>query len=111
MRPTRISHAWTRRPSRSPARWSSSRSPLSRREMAASSGWTGRRPASRFPSRGNSHERQTVEPPDRRSEEHTSELQSRSDLVCRLLLEKKKKKEQKESHRKISLHRQKSTRA
>src|SRR2546428_2632802 len=32
----------------------------------------------------------------RRSEEHTSELQSRSDLVCRLLLEKKKK-EQKNS--------------
>src|SRR2546421_3665842 len=30
-----------------------------------------------------------------RSEEHTSELQSRSDLVCRLLLEKKKKKEDK----------------
>src|SRR5206468_7861879 len=29
--------------------------------------------------------------PDVRSEEHTSELQSRSDLVCRLLLEKKKK--------------------
>src|SRR2546428_9981647 len=28
-----------------------------------------------------------------RSEEHTSELQSRSDLVCRLLLEKKKNKE------------------
>src|SRR5206468_11442803 len=27
-----------------------------------------------------------------RSEEHTSELQSRSDLVCRLLLEKKKNK-------------------
>src|SRR2546421_275689 len=27
-----------------------------------------------------------------RSEEHTSELQSRSDLVCRLLLEKKKEK-------------------
>src|SRR5690349_23014177 len=41
------------------------------------------------------------DPPDRpasqhhtlnRSEEHTSELQSRRDLVCRLLLEKKKKK-------------------
>src|SRR5438105_14984312 len=31
----------------------------------------------------------------RRSEEHTSELQSRVDLVCRLLLEKKKKKKQK----------------
>src|SRR2546421_13028805 len=30
-----------------------------------------------------------------RSEEHTSELQSRSDLVCRLLLEKKKKKKRK----------------
>src|SRR5690625_7123360 len=29
---------------------------------------------------------------DRRSEEHTSELQSRGHLVCRLLLEKKKKK-------------------
>src|SRR5206468_7595975 len=28
--------------------------------------------------------------PEERSEEHTSELQSRSDLVCRLLLEKKK---------------------
>src|SRR5438105_5421329 len=28
---------------------------------------------------------------DTRSEEHTSELQSRVDLVCRLLLEKKKK--------------------
>src|SRR5436190_18100801 len=36
-----------------------------------------------------------------RSEEHTSELQSHSDLVCRLLLEKKKqkKKKTKESHR------------
>src|SRR5206468_11478851 len=37
-----------------------------------------------------------------RSEEHTSELQSRSDLVCRLLLEKKKnKKENKMSLRTI----------
>src|SRR5699024_11993260 len=32
-----------------------------------------------------------------RSEEHTSELQSRFDLVCRLLLEKKKKKLMKKS--------------
>src|SRR5438034_4133205 len=31
-----------------------------------------------------------------RSEEHTSELQSHSDLVCRLLLEKKKKKKNKQ---------------
>src|SRR5436190_21392015 len=30
-------------------------------------------------------------PGEERSEEHTSELQSHSDLVCRLLLEKKKK--------------------
>src|SRR3712207_7979343 len=36
--------------------------------------------------------------PSRRSEEHTSELQSRQYLVCRLLLEKKKKK------RKITHH-------
>src|SRR3712207_8012871 len=32
-------------------------------------------------------------PPANRSEEHTSELQSRQYLVCRLLLEKKKKKQ------------------
>ena len=31
----------------------------------------------------------------KRSEEHTSELQSHSDLVCRLLLEKKNKKKKK----------------
>src|SRR2546422_2369389 len=31
------------------------------------------------------------QPGERRSEEHTSELQSRLHLVCRLLLEKKKK--------------------
>src|SRR6266496_3384386 len=37
-----------------------------------------------------SHE---VAPRGARSEEHTSELQSRRDLVCRLLLEKKKKKD------------------
>src|SRR2546430_10902064 len=34
---------------------------------------------------------QQVEQPQHRSEEHTSELQSQSNLVCRLLLEKKKK--------------------
>src|SRR2546427_9558831 len=33
---------------------------------------------------------------DDRSEEHTSELQSQSNLVCRLLLEKKKKKKEQE---------------
>src|SRR2546421_3432619 len=40
--------------------------------------------------------RRTVEL--RRSEEHTSELQSRSDLVCRLLLEKKKKNSNSSPH-------------
>src|SRR2546430_8968452 len=34
--------------------------------------------------------------PASRSEEHTSELQSQSNLVCRLLLEKKKKQESQE---------------
>src|SRR2546429_5187447 len=34
--------------------------------------------------------RRRVRPPRTRSEEHTSELQSRLHLVCRLLLEKKK---------------------
>src|SRR5437868_12441191 len=41
-----------------------------------------------------------------RSEEHTSELQSRFDLVCRLLLEKKKNKQLSQLHDKKS---QKST--
>src|SRR6266567_6094441 len=35
-----------------------------------------------------------------RSEEHTSELQSQSNLVCRLLLEKKKKKNKKKKTKK-----------
>src|SRR2546430_7441453 len=42
-----------------------------------------------------------------RSEEHTSELQSQSNLVCRLLLEKKKKKRYpyiKATKQTISLH-------
>src|SRR2546422_8324040 len=34
-----------------------------------------------------------------RSEEHTSELQSRLHLVCRLLLEKKKKQKKKTNHK------------
>src|SRR3712207_8020587 len=39
--------------------------------------------------------RQPEQPRRRRSEEHTSELQSRQYLVCRLLLEKKKKSTEK----------------
>src|SRR2546422_4651899 len=51
-----------------------------------------------FPSRSFSKRRpsgsttETCAPSPSRSEEHTSELQSRLHLVCRLLLEKKKKK-------------------
>src|SRR5437868_9899655 len=54
-----------------------------------------RRPRRRWPS-GRSGRRAAVvagEDHEGRSEEHTSELQSRFDLVCRLLLEKKKTKE------------------
>src|SRR2546422_6255074 len=40
----------------------------------------------------------TIVFPELRSEEHTSELQSRLHLVCRLLLEKKKKNETKILH-------------
>src|SRR5215213_11554597 len=36
--------------------------------------------------------RRALGEPERRSEEHTSELQSLTNIVCRLLLEKKKKK-------------------
>src|SRR2546430_10641128 len=43
---------------------------------------------------------QRTRPAFRRSEEHTSELQSQSNLVCRLLLEKKKK----HMHTKPRLH-------
>src|SRR3712207_9107377 len=50
------------------------------RVMARKNGMTGSRRCSGFPGGR------------RRSEEHTSELQSRQYLVCRLLLEKKKKK-------------------
>src|SRR2546430_7089864 len=40
---------------------------------------------------------QTVSLPEIRSEEHTSELQSQSNLVCRLLLEKKKNTEHRQT--------------
>src|SRR5437773_5210849 len=40
--------------------------------------------------------------PEERSEEHTSELQSHHDLVCRLLLEKKKKKQNDVIHTRYS---------
>ena len=44
-----------------------------------------------------------------RSEEHTSELQSRTNLVCRLLLEKKKKKKKTKKKKKKKKKKQKTT--
>src|SRR5438132_5406538 len=52
-------------------------------------GWHGRRGTHRQTAGQNADAARTGR---RRSEEHTSELQSHSDLVCRLLLEKKKTK-------------------
>src|SRR5438034_2763776 len=56
----------------------------------------GRRASRRRASRRRASRRSATPAPDAvplpRSEEHTSELQSHSDLVCRLLLEKKKNK-------------------
>src|SRR5438093_2751845 len=51
--------------------------------------------------RGAARPRRVEHAARRRSEEHTSELQSLTNLVCRLLLEKKKKKQKKKNkHRK-----------
>src|SRR5947209_19446470 len=52
------------------------------------SSWTPSKPGRRFES---CRARDPQDHGTRRSEEHTSELQSRQYLVCRLLLEKKKK--------------------
>src|SRR3712207_7197460 len=49
------------------------------------------------------HHRGQLLDEERRSEEHTSELQSRQYLVCRLLLEKKKIKENKQSEHENNL--------
>src|SRR6266478_6773433 len=57
-----------------------------------------RLPAQRYADRQPSSEPMSGE--WQRSEEHTSELQSQSNLVCRLLLEKKKKKKKNNVKRK-----------
>src|SRR3712207_8800120 len=54
------------------------------------------------PDRGPRRPPPGAEPP--RSEEHTSELQSRQYLVCRLLLEKKKKKQLQIAQYKVISH-------
>src|SRR2546426_5714481 len=57
-------------------------------------GWSSSPPPRKRSSRGKSPRTRPPRSPPRRprSEEHTSELQSPCNLVCRLLLEKKKKK-------------------
>src|SRR5699024_11366092 len=92
-----------RRPPRSPlfpytTLFRSTKSTSRRRSTSAGRALTSARAAGR---RGSTHRRDRARPwrpgarqrtgPAARSEEHTSELQSRFDLVCRLLLEKKKK--------------------
>src|SRR5206468_10700734 len=72
-----------------PTRRSSDLPELPRRPLRRSRGKT----ADAGMRRGQHRRGALVSPERLRSEEHTSELQSRSDLVCRLLLEKKKKKE------------------
>src|SRR5689334_23888333 len=58
-------------------------------------------PAQNRANRGSSPApRRQTRAPRRRSEEHTSELQSQFHLVCRLLLEKKKKKKNKKQKNK-----------
>src|SRR5690606_41339608 len=64
-------------------------------EMSAPPPFSGARTRARASDPRNRPSRSRPRPPEmrgvRRSEEHTSELQSRENLVCRLLLEKKKK--------------------
>src|SRR2546430_9338864 len=60
-------------------RWSAALQPLESEAAARLKSWL---PKLHYPIRIGEH--------DQRSEEHTSELQSQSNLVCRLLLEKQK---------------------
>src|SRR2546430_13614039 len=53
----------------------------------------GMMPSAKIVSRDSAPPEKISKKPRSRSEEHTSELQSQSNLVCRLLLEKKKKKQ------------------
>src|SRR2546427_7489314 len=65
-----------------------------RRHVAHVNAGADHAPAGTYAFQGGRHQRPDRRKQDRaieRSEEHTSELQSQSNLVCRLLLEKKKK--------------------
>src|SRR3712207_7018277 len=67
-----------------------STSPSSRGGTAPPSTCSSTPSASRSPRLGSAGGGHEASSPSRRSEEHTSELQSRQYIVCRLLLEKKK---------------------
>src|SRR5256885_10749021 len=78
--------------------------PICRRgssSKGSSARWRGRRSAKRW-RRG--HERHRSRGARGRSEEHTSELQSPCNLVCRLLLEKKKNKHTRCAYREARCH-------
>src|SRR5437588_6247243 len=62
-----------------------------RRGRPADRGAAGRAPVRELPRHSDGRSAHPPRGPDPRSEEHTSELQSHSDLVCRLLLEKTNK--------------------
>src|SRR5438132_2720398 len=64
--------------------------PISRRRRFGSTADGKGSPGRAGAVRGNGRRTSAENDGGRRSEEHTSELQSHSDLVCRLLLEKKK---------------------
>src|SRR3712207_8551850 len=69
-------------------------------EGSRDSGTTSRMPTAPSTATG-TPSRKTAPHQKCRSEEHTSELQSRQYLVCRLLLEKKKKNKNKYSNKKL----------
>src|SRR5690349_23873241 len=72
---------------------------LFRSRCAANPRWCQSKAKGKTPSSDTADCRKIYPQNRKRSEEHTSELQSRRDLVCRLLLEKKKKKKkQKKRH-------------
>src|SRR2546422_4320138 len=67
---------------------------LFRSGTCAATGWNSGSPRTSTSGTSNRETPQRTWWSEPRSEEHTSELQSRLHLVCRLLLEKKKKKKQ-----------------
>src|SRR5438477_8102134 len=73
--------------------------------VRSGTGWRRTRRPARAPTAGQSVPASAARPaPSSRSEEHTSELQSHVNLVCRLLLEKKKKHHTNQYHQDTRIH-------